>query len=335
MKNRIKLIFFIILPFLFYSAVKTVAFGQHVSVSASLDSTLMVIGGQMNFQLEVVQPANLEVIIPVFSDTITKNIEVVRFSKPDTIRNGDILSISRLYTITSFDSGLHYIPPVEVEYLVGEMFEKQASRSLGLLVVNPFVEVDPQKGFFDIKQPLNLPFSLLELVKYIKWILLFLLVAAILIIGIYWWVKKRNPIKEIFFVEKPKEPPHITALRELDRIKNEKLWQKGQIKQYQSQLTDVMRKYMEGRFNFPAMELSTTEILQTLKNIDLSDEKLKPWTSKILETADLAKFAKYEPLADENENSLNGAYFLVNQTTKPEETENELVDKENIQKSNN
>ena len=335
MKNRVKLIFLIILPFLFYLAVSTVTFGQHVSVSTTLDSTLMVIGGQMNFLLEVVQPTGLEVFIPVFPDTITKNIEVVRFSKPDTVRNGDILSISRLYRITSFDSGLHYIPPVEVEYLVGEMIEKQASRSLGILVVNPFVEVDPQKGFFDIKQPLTLPFSILELAKYLKWVLIFLLIAPFLVLGIYWWIKKRNPIKEIFFAEKPKEPPHITALRELDRIKNEKLWQKGQIKQYQSQLTDVMRKYMEERFNFPAMELSTTEILQTLKNIDLSDEKLKPWTSKILETADLAKFAKYEPLADENENSLNGAYFLVNQTMKPEETVNELVDKENTQKSNN
>ena len=308
MKNKLLLIYLLAIPLC------SSAFGQHVSVSASLDSTLMLIGGQMNFRLEVIQPAGLDVVIPVFTDTITKNIEVIRYSKPDTVRNGDMLSIARLYRITSFDSGLHYIPPVEIEYRLGEMVEKQQSQSLGLLVLNPFSEVDPEKGIFDIKQPMTLPFTFAELIRYLNWALLFMLVSSLLTLGIYWWVKKRNPIKELIFKEKPKEPPHIIALRELDKIKTEKIWQKGHIKLYYSQLSDVFRKYMEDRFNFPAMEQTTPEILQSLKTIELPEEKLKLWTEAFLEMADLAKFAKYEPIPDENDSNLNEAYYFVNQT---------------------
>ena len=299
------------------------SFGQNVSVSTALDSTLMFIGGQMNMVIEVVQPSGWNVAIPHFPDTITKNIEVVHFSKPDTIQNGDILKILHSYRITSFDSGLHYIPPIEIEYFMGELLENRESLPLVLNVINPFVEVDPEKGFFDIKQPLSLPFILSEIVWVFKWIVLVLIVAALLFFAIRWWIGKRNPIKEIFFKEKPKEPPHIIALRELDKIKNEKIWQKGQVKQFYSQLSDVLRVYMEGRFGFLAMEQTTPEILNDLKLCDLSDTTLFQRMSYILETADLAKFAKYEPLRDENDNCLQGAYFFVNQTKAEEEVSSE------------
>jgi hypothetical protein len=339
MKSRIKLIFLNILPMILFLMAKPVTFGQQVSVSASLDSTLMIIGGQMNFLFEVVQPDDLDVLIPFFPDTITKNIEVVKYSKPDTARTGDMLSISRLYRITSFDSGLHYIPPVEVEYKMGEIVEKQASNSLGILVVNPFEKVDPQDGFFDIKQPLTMDFSLLEIIKYIIWMLTLMIISSIAIIVIRWWKKNRKPIKEILFREKPKEPPHVIALRELDKIKKEKIWQQGLIKQYFSQLTDTLRTYIEDRFGFLAMESTTSEILKSLDKIDLQDNKLLSEVARILETADLAKFAKYEPLSNENDVCLNNAYHFVNQTkieeTKPsEEAENE-VHENNIDKNSN
>ena len=322
MKNKIKYKIFKILTLIVILSLNKISFAQNVSVSSALDSTLMFIGGQMNFLIEVVQPAELYVEIPHFPDTITQNIEVVRYSKSDTIRNGEILTISRLYRITSFDSGLHYVPPIEVEYRVGELVEKQESQPHVLNVINPFLDVDPEKGFFDIKQPFTLPFRLSEIVWVIKWVVLAIIVAILLFFGVRWWIGKRNPIKEIFFREKPKEPPHIIALRGLDKIKNEKIWLKGQIKQYYSQLSDVLRVYMEGRFNFLAMEQTTPEILKDLKLCDLPDTTLIQRMSYILETADLAKFAKYEPIPDENDNCLQGAYIFVEQT-KVEEVVNE------------
>lgn len=306
--------------------------GQNVSVSASLDSTLMVIGGQMNLTLEVTQPTGLAVMLPVFTDTITKNIEVVEIGKPDTtIQNNNLINISQVIRVTSFDSGLHYIPPIAIEYKRGELVEKQTTNPLALMVVNPFENVDPEKGLFDIKQPINTPFSLAELLKYLNWAVAIMLFSSLLVLAIHWWLKRKNPIKNLLFKNKPKDPPHVTALRELEKIKTEKAWQKGLVKQFYSQLTDVLRIYLEERYQFPAMEKTTVEILKSLKEVELPDDKLLAKMKKILETADLAKFAKYEPLPDENDLSLIGAFFFVNQTKLEEIKSLEDAAKETLQ----
>lgn len=307
--------------------------GQNISVSASLDSTLMVIGGQMNLTLEVTQPSGLNIKFPLFTDTITKNIEVVEVGKPDTVfQNNNLLNISQVYRITSFDSGLFYIPPIAFEYMMAEMAEKQNTNALALMVVNPFENVDPEKGIFDIKQPINTPFSLAELLRYLPWVATFMLFSSLLVLGIHWWLKRKNPIKEFLFKEKPKDPPHVIALRELERIKNDKPWQKGHVKLFYSQITDVLRIYMENRYQFPAMEQTTHEILRSLKGVELPDEKLLPKIKQILETADLAKFAKYQPMPDENDLSLLGAFFFVNQTKVEEIKTPEEAAKESLQK---
>jgi hypothetical protein len=133
--------------------------GQGVSVSAQLDSTLMVIGGQMNLTLQVTQPAGLAVNFPIFRDTITKNIDVVAVGKPDTAFQNNLLNISQVYRITSFDSGLHYIPPFEFESVLNDIKQSQSTNSLALMVVNPFQVVDPEKGVFDIKATHQHPFQ--------------------------------------------------------------------------------------------------------------------------------------------------------------------------------
>lgn len=306
---------------------------QSVSVSAALDSTLMIIGGQMNLTLNVTQPDDFVVEFPLLVDTITKNVEIVEAAKPDTTIQNNMLNITQIVRITSFDSGLHYIPPIVFEYKKGELTGKQETNSLAIMVVNPFKSVDPQKGIFDIKQPINTPFTLAELLKYVHWMVAFMLFSALLVLGIHWWLKKRNPIREMLFKEKPKEPAHVVALRALERIKNEKLWQKGQVKLFYSQLTDTLRVYMEERFSFPAMEQTSPEILKSLKGVDLTDDKLLTKMQKILETADLAKFARYEPLPDENDLCLISALFFVNQTKaeeikSPEEAAKESLEKE-------
>ena len=104
------------------------------------------------------------------------------------------------------------------------MLRKVETRGLALNVINPFVEVDPQKGFFDIKQPFNLPFSIIELGRFFFWLSLFFLLQALIGVGWVIWSRRDKPIKSIFIKEKPKELPHVVALRELDQVKNEKLY---------------------------------------------------------------------------------------------------------------
>ena len=292
----------------------SVAEAQIVSATAELDSSLLFIGGQMKLTLEVSQPKNIRVAFPNYTDTIIAPIEIVGMPKTDTTYNEASINIKRVYTITSFDSGLHYISPIEFQYMDGEMLKKVETRGLALNVINPFVEVDPQKGVFDIKQPFNLPFSMIELGRFFFWLSLFFLLQAIVGIGWVIWSRRDKPIKSIFIKEKPKELPHVVALRELDQVKNEKLWQKGQVKEFHSKITDILRKYMEERYGFNAMEQTSFEILQELKKIELPDSKLLEKMEKTFTTADLAKFAKYEPLPDENDLSLISSFFFVNQT---------------------
>lgn len=287
---------------------------QDFSVNATPDSTLMVIGGQMNLILEVAQPNDITVAFPQFADTITKNIEIVDRTEPDTtLIDGNRISVKQIFRITSFDSGLHYIPPMEFELASANLEAKKKTRPIGLMVVNPFEEVDPQKGITDIKAPIDAPFRLSELYRFLPWILGGLLISLLIAAGIWFYVKRRNPLKA-FIREKPKEPAHVIALRELEHIKHEKLWQKGEVKTFHSNLTDVLRDYIEDRYGIPAPEQITSEILESLKSVDLPDDKVLTKIRQVLEQADLVKFAKMEPLPDENDLALINAYFFVNQT---------------------
>lgn len=304
---------------------------QNISVSADLDSTLLFIGGQMNLKLEVQQPKQVVIAFPNYKDTIISAIEIIGTPKIDTvIIDNNNIAVSREYRITSFDSGLHYIPPIAFEYYDGQIQRKFEANPLAINVINPFVEVDPQKGVFDIKENLDLPFKLSELKRFIKWVLLGILLIALVIVGYYLWSKRERPIKEFFIKEKPKEPAHIIALRDLEQIKSEKLWQKGEVKVFHSKITDVLRRYLKDRYEFNAVEQTTNEILSALKKVDLSEKELLIKIEKVFETSDLVKFAKFSPLPDDNDICLKNAFYFVN-NTKLEVVE-ELEDKEAAEK---
>jgi hypothetical protein len=176
--------------------------------------------------------------------------------------------------------------------------------------------IDTTRGLTDIKMPYGAPVTLKEVTPYILGVML---IGAIIFLILY-SIKRKKKNKPFFAMPvKPKEPPHIIALRELDRIKNEKIWQKEKIKQYYSEVTDVLRNYIEERFEIPAMEQTTHEILESFKyRRDLLGEKSFQNLSQILSLADLVKFAKYKPLPDDNNLTLVNSYFFVNETKKEE-----------------
>lgn len=287
---------------------------QTVSVNAKLDSTLLFIGGQMNLTLELSQPKDVNILFPVFTDTITKSIEVVSATAIDTtFLDNNRLSLTKQYRITSFDSGLQYIPPMKFELAEDKVHKIFETQPMALTVINPFENVDPKKGISDIKTPIDSPFTLAELLPYLKWILLGLVIIGAII---YLIIRYSNRNKGGLAVKKskPKEPAHIIALRDLNRIKAEKLWQKDKVKMYHSQITDTIRQYIENRFSVNSLEQTTEETLDELKNIELPDDNAYEKLKQILELADFVKFAKLKPLPDENELSLTNALFFVNQT---------------------
>jgi len=317
--NIIKHIYQVFLPMVaLLLSLSTNTNAQNVTASATLDSTQIFIGGQIDLKLQLSQPNDLEIAFPLMTDTITKNIEIVRFSDLDTIsRENNRLLIEQTYRITSFDSGLHYIPPIVLEEASQKLGKPIQTKPMALMVYNPFGEVNPENGIFDIKTPVSAPFHLSELYKYIPWFIGFTILAIVLAILIVKLTTKKG-VTEIFKKEEPKIPAHIKALEALNNIKEEKLWQHHRIKEYYSGVTDTLRHYIEERFEIRAMEQTTDEIMDSFKGVEVRDLKSVDNLKQILMTADLVKFAKHEPLPDENDLSMINAYFFVNQTKQEE-----------------
>lgn len=299
--------------FLFASSVNA----QRIKATASLDSANILIGDQVKLFLEIDHPKDVNVQFPAVPDTINDLIEVISRSGVDTFELDDenLMKQIQAYTITSFDSGSYRIPPYWFKIDLNGTIDSIPSNGVTLNVYT--MQVDTTKGPTDIKMPYGAPLTLKEVTPYI---LGAILIGAIVFFLLYSIKRKKNN-KPIFArPAKPKEPAHIVALRELDRIKSEKVWQKGKTKQYYSELTDTLREYIEDRFGIRALEQTTDETIASFRvQKGLINEKHFSNLTQLLQLADLVKFAKYQPLPDDDNLSLVNAYFFVNDTKKEEQ----------------
>lgn len=320
MKLRIKII--IILTLLFSSGLIQ---AQQIKATARLDSTNILLGDQLKLYLEIDYPKNATVEFPQIPDSLSGKIEVLNKSKIDTVELADkaFQKQIRWYTITSFDSGSYLIEPQWFKININGKIDSVPTNGVTLNVQT--MVIDTTKGLTDIKMPYSAPVTLKELTPYILGIML---IAAIIFLVLY-SIKRRKKNKPFFALPvKPKEPAHVIALRELDRIKNEKIWQKEKTKQYYSEVTDVLRNYIEERFEIRAMEETTDEILNNFRfRKDLLNEKSFQNLSQILTVADLVKFAKYKTLPDDDNLTLVNSYFFVNETKKEESKKPEITEK--------
>jgi len=298
---------------------------QKITVTAKLDSTSILIGNQTRLTFQVSQQPNQKVLMPLFSDTIIGGLEVVEPVKMDTLKSPDgHIQVSQHYLVTSFKDSLLYIPSYPF-VLNGDTVW---SKSLSLKVVQPYKIDTASHKIADIKQILNPKFDWMGLITTI---LIVLLILAILILA-YYLYKKYFKHKAALNAQELKllQPAHVVALNELDRIKSEKLWQQGRGKEYHTELTDVIREYIERMFNITSMEMTSDEILEHLKGLRLEQKATYLELKQILSLADLVKFAKWNATPDEHELSLMNAYLFVNQT-KIEEVKplEEVVTEEN------
>jgi len=289
---------------------------QRIKASAHLDSTNILLGDQVKLFLEIDHPKNINIEFPEVPDTIQSLIEVLGRSAIDTFEldNEEFQKQIQSFTITCFDSGSYRIPPYWFKIDVNGTIDSIPSNGVTLNVYS--MEIDTTKGPTDIKMPYGAPLTLKEVTPYILGVML---IGAIVFLILYSIKRKKNN-KPIFArPQRPKEPAHVVALRELDRIKSEKIWQKGKTKQYYSEVTEALRVYIEERFEIPAMEQTSDETIESFKfRRDLLSEKLFTNLSQILKLADLVKFAKYKPLPDDDNMTLVNAFFFVNETKKEE-----------------
>jgi len=295
------------------------SYAQNLTVTARIDSTVIVIGGQTALTFEINQTPDKKVISPLFSDTIIGGIEIVEPMKADTTKadNGNIL-IKQRYVVTSFEDSLLYIPPYPFVLNGDTVWTK----SLSLKVVQPFQIDTASNQIADIKPVMNAPFNWKALWRIILIIHLILLIGILIFILIRKLIQKK-PIFENATPE-PVLPPHVVALAQLDRIRNEKAWQQNRTKQFHTDVTDVLRVYIEKVYDVPCMEMTSEEIISNLNHLKFENKAVYTALLQILKLADLVKFAKWDAAPDEHEMSLTNAYLFVNETKVDEEQPEEV-----------
>ena len=289
-----------------------------IVVSASIDSTMLMIGDQTAMHLSVTQEANERVEMPVFGETLQDGIEIVDRSAVDTTTLPDgRLQLSQELTLTSFKDSLFAVAPIAV-VSDGDTFWTDP---MALNVIQPF-EVDSSLAITDIKDIEKAPIYWWGI---IRWILLALAIIG-LFVGAYYgvlWYRKHFLKEEEVIEPELLRPADEVALEKLDEIKAQKIWKDGKVKEYQTELTDVVREYIGRRFDVQSTEKTSDETLRAMK--PLIDKELFAKLSKMLQLADLVKFAKWHTTPDENEQALSTAYEFVNETKEVPSTKEEEV----------
>jgi hypothetical protein len=285
--------------------------GQYAGATAKLEKNAIRIGDQVRFELNLTVPAGSKVQWPMLLDTLTGNVEILRKSGLDTVSsNTQQFTLKQEIVITSFDSGSYIIRPVLFKYNLKGDTLSHYTETLPVTLDVQTIKTDPAKDIMPIKPPLNAPVTLREILPWIGLIIIILALAA----GVYYYLKKKKQVKPVVASRlKTTIPPYEAAIEALETLRLKKLWQSGKVKEYYSELTDIVREYIELRFPVRALEMTTSEINAALRQTDVNGsarEKL----NQTLVLADLVKFAKEQPLPLENDLSLNQCIDFVRET---------------------
>ncbi len=284
---------------------------QNTIVGADLDTTRIRIGEQVRLRLQIsYAPESVSKIQwPAVGDTLNAHLEVVSDTGVDTIKNAasGLDQQVRTLTITSFDTGFWAVPPFR--FLVNYQPLETAAQ---LLEVRSVV-LDSAMVVRDIKDIHTLPFSVgYWLKKHSKWVAIGLGILA-LIAAVFYFVKKRVRNKVPKAIEAPERPLVERVLSALDKLEKERVWQQGDHKGYQSRVTDLLRGYIEERYQVPAMESTTEELMNELRVSPLNTDQ-RGQLENMLRAADMVKFAKALPSPQENEQMMVGATRFVRDT---------------------
>jgi hypothetical protein len=285
---------------------------QDVTVRAAFDTSRIYIGDQIFYIVTIDQPAGVNLTLPVKKDTLTGKIEILAGPVFDTVTtNGNRFKITGKYLITSFDSGFYQVPPFYAE-VRNESGIRRFYSDYSLLEVMrvKIAPADTTARIFDIIEPYKAPLTLGEI---IPWLLIAAIMAALLwfLCRLFKRLFRRKGKPEV--VINP-DPAHIIAFRDLELLKEENLWQKGEVKQYYSRLTEIVRQYLENRYQVFSLELTTSETLEELVRTGFKRDEVYNNLKTILTGADLVKFAKYKPEPAENDLHFHNAWEFVDLT---------------------
>ncbi len=308
----------IALSFLLF-ALSSPLYAQGVHVSARVDSNNILIGDWLKLHIELEYPPDTKISYPAILDSL-EGLELIERTQPAITKSENRIIEKTILTISAYDTGTFVIPALDFGYILKNDTSLHFASTSPIPIFVHGVGVDQAQDIKDIKPPLSVPITFAEILPYIIGVIAALLLGFM----IYYVIKKRQQ-KDIWKIfTEPKRPPHEIALDALRSLESEKLWQRGEVKLYHSKLTDVVRTYIEDRFSIKAMESTTDEILADFLHHSEFNGELQSLLKEMLTLADFVKFAKQQPLPNENDVSMKQAIEFVEKTI-PKKSEEEKV----------
>lgn len=283
------------------------------TVKASLDSSYIMMGKKTPLRLQIIDTNEQPGVVAVMRDSLPPEVEIEETHSAITstpLGNGRY-EFKTQYVVQSFDSGSYRLPPVV--YVSGNdtAYSNQVTLKVVPIDVSELADINPEADVVDIESRW---FDWIPdfLTDNWLWILLGLIVVGG---GVCAYLILSKKVKVTILPQKKIEPPYDVAMKKLTELKTEQLWQKGQEKDFYTRLTDILREYLDRRFNINAMEMTSSQIVKALNNNE-ETRMSKSLMSQVLEIADFVKFAKVKPLREDNERSFDAAIKFV-EDTKP------------------
>ena len=317
-----------------FLVLSTAAFTQYIKVTSLPDTSAILIGDQTGFSVTAEMPAGAVsgaiAGLQTISDTLAGKIIILSRSPRDTtISPAGIVTITDRYLITAFDSGTYEIPPFYAEVVSGDSLLRFYSGYSSLQVLRP--DITPQDTtdvIFDIVPPRTAPVAFSEI---LPWLVIALIVALVLYLLARFL--PRNPLRRFVRPVPPPEPADVIALRELNTLREEELWQKGDVKEYYSRLSDIIRRYLDNRYGISSPELTTDETVRMLQKAAVTTGPQMSQVKELLSLSDMVKFAKYLPESAQHEKHHDDSIRFVEQTkmhviTEEKDKENEKAKRE-------
>ena len=287
---------------------------QNVEVEGKVDTTTVQVGKPFTLDLSLKVPYGWFVEWNDFAiDTLSEQLDIIKRGNVERTADADSnVIVKQQLTLMTFDTGQIQVPAVGLTYAKSfdDPMRMQAfTEPIDLYATT--IAVDTLQPYKPIVGPIDAPIQMKEVFPWILGVLLL----ALVVVGILYWRKHRKTKVDADgnIVRGPVIPPYDKAVDDLKRLREEKMWQSGKVKEYFSTLTDIAREYIEGQFGVNAVEMTTDDILEEVKPLRFSSEtynKLK----ETMEVADLVKFAKYSSSNLESENAMNSMTDFVNES---------------------
>lgn len=297
-------------------------------VKATISPDSVLIGDRFTLTIDVEKDQVQSIFFPAFKvgpqsedNAAPGSLECLVDHPIDTVSHkGRDIHLRKRYTLTAFDEGVYNLGRPSVLYADKNIVDTLYGCNDSLLVYVSTFKIDSTSMLCDIKPLKKMPFRFGEISGYLSVAIVAIALIVVVILLLARYLAKRGKKLSDLFKPEPPLPPHIVAISALEELHHQKLWQNNKHKQYYSALSDILRTYLDGRFDIGAMEMTTDEIVEAVKGVELPQKSAMDLVA-VLRDADLVKFAKAMPDSSENEEAYNKSYYFVEETKPVEQTE--------------